>query len=154
MLRTPRGRQRAEDQEFWESHGESLPGEIVSTNHRFSPYFGHDSSIRTPICIGTRAPNQHVGLACADQGHPRYHADFYPYGGERSYTNTCPQKNYKFEGKERDTETGNDDFGARYHSNRFGRWLSDDWSAVPMPVPYASLTNPGRKTPGSQITPC
>src|SRR5207245_6354220 len=45
-----------------------------------------------------------------------YDADFYPFGGERSYTNTCPQ-NYKFEGKERDTETANDDFGARYYSN-------------------------------------
>jgi lysozyme len=59
----------------------------------------------------------------------------------RPYTNTCPQ-NYKFEGKERDTETGNDDFGARYYSNRFGRWLSADWSSVPVPVPYANLTNP------------
>jgi len=47
-----------------------------------------------------------------------------------------------FKGKERDTETGNDDFGARYYSNRFGRWLSADWSAVPVPVPYANLTNP------------
>lgn len=44
--------------------------------------------------------------------------------------------------KERDTETGNDDFGARYYSNRFGRWLSADWSAVPVPIPYANLTNP------------
>jgi RHS repeat-associated protein len=70
-----------------------------------------------------------------------YDADFYPFGGERPYTNTCPQ-NYKFEGKERDTETGNDDFGARYYSNRFGRWLSADWSSVPVPVPYANLTNP------------
>ena len=26
-----------------------------------------------------------------------YDADFYPFGGERSYTNTCPQ-NYKFAG--------------------------------------------------------
>jgi len=47
-----------------------------------------------------------------------------------------------FKGKERDTETGNDDFGARYYSNRFGRWLSADWSAVPVAVPYANLTNP------------
>ena len=72
-----------------------------------------------------------------------YDADFYPYGGERAYTNNCPSaNNYKFEGKERDTETGNDDFGARYYSNRFGRWLSADWSSVPAPVPYANLTNP------------
>jgi len=70
-----------------------------------------------------------------------YDADFYPYGGERPYTNTCPQ-NYKFEGKERDAETGNDDFGARSYSNRFGRWLSSDWSSTPVAVPYANLTNP------------
>jgi len=39
-------------------------------------------------------------------------------------------------------ETGNDDFGARYYTNRFGHWLSADWSAVPVAVPYANLTNP------------
>jgi RHS repeat-associated protein len=71
-----------------------------------------------------------------------YDADFYPFGGERTYINSCLQNNYKFEGKERDTETGNDDFGARYYSWRFGRWLSADWSNVPVPVPYANLTNP------------
>jgi RHS repeat-associated protein len=70
-----------------------------------------------------------------------YDADFDPYGGEHPYTNTCSQ-NYKFEGKERDTETGNDDFGARYYTSRFGRWLSSDWSSVPVAVPYANLTNP------------
>ena len=48
----------------------------------------------------------------------------------------------KFEGKVRDTETGNEHFGARYYSNRFGCWLSADWSAVPAPVPYANFTNP------------
>jgi RHS repeat-associated protein len=57
------------------------------------------------------------------------------------YTNTCPS-NYKFEGKERDLETGNDDFGARYYSNRSGRWLNADWSAVPAPVPYANHNDP------------
>jgi RHS repeat-associated protein len=85
--------------------------------------------------LGTsRIVTQPNGAVC-------YDADFYPYGGERPYTNTCPP-NYKFEGKERDTETGNDDFGARYYSNRFGRWLSSDWSATPVAVPYANLTNP------------
>ncbi len=72
---------------------------------------------------------------------PCYDGDFYPFGGERIVTNTCTQ-NYKFEGKERDTETGNDDFGARYYTSRLGRWLSADWSAVPAPVPYANLANP------------
>jgi len=77
----------------------------------------------------------------AGQTSPCYDGDFYPFGGERIVTNTCTQ-NYKFEGKERDTETGNDDFGARYYTSRLGRWLSADWSAVPAPVPYANLTNP------------
>src|SRR5689334_13250062 len=72
---------------------------------------------------------------------PCYDADFYPFGGERVVANACPH-NYKFEGKERDAETGNDDFGARYYSSRFGRWLSADWFAVPAPVPHANLTNP------------
>ena len=75
------------------------------------------------------------------QTSPCYDADFYPYGGERDITVSC-SPNYKFEGKERDTETNNDDFGARYYSSRFGRWLSADWSAIPVPVPYANLTNP------------
>ena len=82
----------------------------------------------------TRVVTDSSGVVC-------YDADFYPYGGERPYTNTCTT-HYKFEGKERDTETGNDDFGARYYSNRFGRWLSSDWSSVPVAVPYANLTNP------------
>jgi RHS repeat-associated protein len=53
-----------------------------------------------------------------------------------------PSKSHKFTGKERDSESGLDNFGARYYSNRFGRWLSADWSAVPEPIPYANLSNP------------
>src|SRR5579884_3801064 len=83
----------------------------------------------------TRVLTTSTGTVC-------YDADITPFGGERTITNTCTQNNYKFEGKERDTETGNDDFGARYYSNRYGRWLSADWSAVPAPVPYANLANP------------
>ena len=70
-----------------------------------------------------------------------YDADFYPYGGEIVFTNTCAQ-NYKFQGKERDTETGNDYFGARFYSSTYGRFLSPDWSSVPVAVPYANLANP------------
>src|SRR5689334_13531364 len=71
----------------------------------------------------------------------RYDADFDPFGGEHVVTNTCPQ-NYKFTGKERDTESNLDNFEARYYSSQFGRFQSADWSAVPVPVPYADLGNP------------
>jgi RHS repeat-associated protein len=70
-----------------------------------------------------------------------YDADFYPYGGERPYTTTC-QQDYKFTGKERDAESGLDDFDARFYSSSLGRFMSADWSAIPAPVPYANLTNP------------
>ena len=77
----------------------------------------------------------------AGQTTPCYDADFDPFGGEHVAVNTCPQ-NYKFTGKERDAETGLDDFDARYYSSGFGRFQSSDWSAIPAPVPYADLGNP------------
>jgi RHS repeat-associated protein len=49
---------------------------------------------------------------------------------------------YSFTGKERDQETGNDYFGARYYNSNVGRWLSPDWSAKVEPVPYAKLGDP------------
>jgi RHS repeat-associated protein len=54
-----------------------------------------------------------------------YDADFGPYGKEWSHTDTCGGK-FKFTGKERDTETGNDYFGARYYENNLGRFMSAD----------------------------
>jgi len=70
-----------------------------------------------------------------------FDADYYPFGREQRHTNSVTP-NYQFEGKMRDAESGLDDFGARYYSSNLGRWLSADWSAVPVPVPYANLTNP------------
>jgi RHS repeat-associated protein len=49
---------------------------------------------------------------------------------------------HHFTGKERDTESGNDYFGARYYSSAMGRWMSPDWAAKAMPVPYANLLDP------------
>jgi len=49
---------------------------------------------------------------------------------------------HHFTGKERDTESGLDYFGARYYGSNMGRWLSPDWSAKTEPVPYAKLDNP------------
>lgn len=47
-----------------------------------------------------------------------------------------------FTGKERDAESGNDYFEARYYSSAMGRFMSPDWSAKEEPVPYAKLDNP------------
>ena len=106
--------------------GKRVAHRVVSGNSIY--YYGEDF-LGTSRQIFTSA-----SALCCD-------ADFYPFGGERAYTTTCTPT-YKFEGKERDTETSNDDFGARYYSSSFGRWTSPDWSAIPAPVPYSDLTNP------------
>ncbi len=48
----------------------------------------------------------------------------------------------QFTGKQRDSETGNDYFGARYYSSDAARFLTPDWRAQIEPVPYAYLSNP------------
>jgi len=68
-------------------------------------------------------------------------SDYYPWGGELQFVNN-DSNHYRFTGKERDTETGLDYFGARYYSNGLGRWVSADWSPAPIPVPYADLGDP------------
>ncbi len=47
-----------------------------------------------------------------------------------------------YTGKERDAESGNDYFGARYYGSAMGRFMSPDWAAKAEPVPYAKLDNP------------
>ena len=67
-----------------------------------------------------------------------------PYGDSL----TCQQFNgtdateHHFTGKERDTETGLDYFGARYFSASMGRFLSADWAEKPEAVPYSDLMDP------------
>jgi len=53
-------------------------------------------------------------------------SDYFPYGGERVYSQTLASQNYKFTGKERDTESGLDMFGARYYGSSLGRFMTPD----------------------------
>jgi RHS repeat-associated protein len=66
--------------------------------------------------------------------------DYAPFG--ELFNGSSTTDPYKFTGKERDAESGNDYFGARYYASTAGRWLSPDWSANEEPVPYAKLDNP------------
>jgi RHS repeat-associated protein len=49
---------------------------------------------------------------------------------------------HHYTGKERDTESGNDYFGARYYASAVGRFMSPDWSAQIEPIPYSKLDDP------------
>ena len=71
-------------------------------------------------------------------------SDYYPYGGEMPITNNDPN-HYKFTGKERDSESGLDMFGARYYGSSLGRFMTPDLDNdpdEPGPIPYADLRDP------------
>src|SRR5882762_2090275 len=72
---------------------------------------------------------------------PEQDIEYHPYGEQQVYIDTSGQE-YRFTGHEHDTETNDDYFGARYYSSSFGRFLTPDWSATPVPIPYAVMGNP------------
>ena len=72
---------------------------------------------------------------------PQEESDFYPYGGEIPVSGS-DTNHYKFTGKERDAESGLDDFEARYYGSSLGRFMTPDWAAKPTSVPYAKFGNP------------
>jgi RHS repeat-associated protein len=66
-----------------------------------------------------------------------------PFGDGQTTSGNCGDPSpMHFTGKMRDTESGLDDFPARYYSSTQGRWLSPDWSVTPEPVPYVKLGDP------------
>ena len=77
----------------------------------------------------------------ADQyGNLAQTCDSLPFGDGES----CPATptEHLFTGKERDAESGNDYFEARYYSSAMGRFMSPDWAAKASPVPYATFDDP------------
>ncbi len=100
-------------------------GQPTTNNYYLTDHLGNNRMIITQF-----------GTVC-------YDADFYPWGAEQYVkTNTCPIQNYKFTGKERDPDMGEDYFGARFYKGDMSRFFSPDWSSGPEPVPYAKLDNP------------
>ena len=88
--------------------------------------------------------SDHVGSADVItnyQGSVQKESDYYPYGGEIVISGS-DINNYKFNGKERDSESGLDNFGARYDSSNLGRFMTPDWAGKPTAVPYAVFGDP------------
>jgi RHS repeat-associated protein len=110
----------------------------------------------TEYLIGDHLGSTRVAMNNQGQVVRRY--DFLPFGEEivagvggrgadyepssYMYPTTPDDVLKKFTGKERDSETGLDFFGARYFSAAQGRFTSADWSAKPEAVPYSSLEDP------------
>jgi RHS repeat-associated protein len=66
----------------------------------------------------------------------------FTYDSTPQHVHICALNASRYTGKERDAESGNDYFEARYYASSIGRWMSPDWSAKEEPVPYAKLNDP------------
>ena len=89
--------------------------------------------------------SDHLGstsIVASSTGAIQKQSMYYPYGGEIPISGANFANNYKFTGKERDTESQLDYFGARYHASSLGRFMTPDWAARPTTVPYAVFGDP------------
>lgn len=106
------------------------------TDHLGSANVVTDAVGTMSLCPPANSPMNYTTIATGEE-----ESDYYPYGGEMQLCTRSPQ-HYKFTGKERDSESGLDYFGARYNSSSLGRWMSPDWAAKAQAVPYARFDNP------------
>jgi len=74
-------------------------------------------------------------MMTSENGYPTWSSTFLPFGQEWNPQTTV--NHYKFTGKERDGESGLDNFGARYDSSQYGRFMSPDG-----PLIYQDRNNP------------
>ena len=120
----------------WTHSNAFAAGKLLATYNTTGTYFDFTD------WLGTKRVEINAALSC-ETGFRSL-----PYGnGLTSYAPTAmPQcvdaTEQHYTGKERDTESGNDYFEARYYASSFGRFMSPDWSAKEEPVPYAKLDNP------------
>jgi RHS repeat-associated protein len=104
-----------------------MGGKLIAEYRDGTTYFRHDDH------LGTARVLTMMNQAIHDS------ADYQPFG-EQSSGDTGTT--HKFTGKERDGETLLDDFGARYYSSTMGRFMTPDWAARPVSVPYAVFGDP------------
>jgi len=92
---------------------------------RHCPAAHHDSSNNVFYYFSDHLGTSRM-LVQAGQTTACYNAAFFPFGKEAvDVTNTCPPT-HKFTGKERDSESGLDMFGARYYGSSLGRFMTPD----------------------------
>ena len=107
-----------------------LGGKQLAEYYQNTTYFSHTDNLGS-----TRLMTQLNQTICESD-------DYYPYG-ETITTGICGI--LKFTGKERDTESSLDYFGARHYASSMGRFMTADQAAdetIPVPLPFADFRNP------------
>jgi RHS repeat-associated protein len=133
---------------YWRGTGSDPLAETSATDTNPTRYIFFGGKRIARIDPGATTPKYYVSDnlgSTADVtdylGNVLSESEFYPYGGEQQVV-ANDTNDYKFTGKERDAESGNDYFGARYYASTLGRFLSPDWDAKPTAVPYATFGDP------------
>jgi RHS repeat-associated protein len=89
----------------------------------FVDHYGYDTLGNARWVYGSNAS----GAAAWDL------SDYYPFGAERVLQSNVGQK-FKFTGKERDSESGLDYFGARHYAPSMGRFMTPDPAGIAFSV--------------------
>jgi RHS repeat-associated protein len=119
------------------SAGSFMRGEIYAGGRHVATYYADTTYFIHADWLGTERARSNVSGALCES------ITSLPYGDAMTTSGSCGDPSpMHFTGKEHDTETGLENFGARYDSSSMGRFMTPDWSAQPEDVPYADMTDP------------
>jgi RHS repeat-associated protein len=118
---------------YWRSvAGETLVESDVAGSFQNEYVFFNGQRIARRSLTGTEPVyyyfSDHLGshsIVTDTNGVIQDESDFSPYGEETVVSESIAQ-NYKYTGKERDSESGLDNFGARYDASSLGRFMTVD----------------------------
>jgi RHS repeat-associated protein len=129
--------------------GNVIAEKNVTTGAWTDYIFGHGKRMAKDTSLnGTAAQyyqDDHLGttrIMTDSAGNKIMDCTFNAFGEQISCSPDNASNHYRYTGKERDAESGLDDFGARYYSSTMGRWTTPDWSERPVAVPYALFGDP------------
>jgi len=125
----------------WQRTNVYAAGKLIGTYDAIGLHFHLEDPLGTRRMQLSGNPNS-VGQPETDIQSLPYGDALYSFADQYAGPTADDATPLHFTGKERDAESGNDYFGARYYASSMGRFMSPDWSAKAEPVPYAKLADP------------
>jgi len=110
-------------------------GEVYASGRHLATYAFSSTYFIHADHLGTERARSNVSGTLAESCTSLAFGDWLSCSG----TDASPMH---FTGKEHDTESGLENFGARYYAGKFGRFVTVDGAADPVPLPFARADNP------------